>query len=406
MSSRRPSLIAEFSAFTLSALGSIFFNAGDLLAGRSAVLFNNIRPLIPWVFLIYPLLLTTRGDINGIFAGKMGTQLHLGTIVPSFFHNEKRFYELISLVLVLSLYDSVLISIVATVVGLLLGISINFLSVSIITLSTFFLTSLFSIFLTSNLAFFVFKRNADPDVFVYPISSMVNDILMTLIFVAVCYFYHPWRGNFYLFAGLPIIFIIFVAIAFFTLPLPEKTLIIDGFKQSSFMLFLTTLIAAGTGSVLSSFEHILGTIPSLIVVYPAVLATVGSQNAIIANTTTTKLHTGSLSPALSEFKSKEVLIPISAVMFAGIIMSVIYGFFGVILYSFDVSVSFFFMFLLILTLSNIIANFMINLVTLPFAFLTYKFGLDPDNLVIPLLSTIADLVTTTTLVLLARMLLI
>ena len=57
-----------FAGFTLTVLGGMIFNVGGLFAGRSAVLLSNLQEILQWVFLIYPLLLTVRGDINGILS--------------------------------------------------------------------------------------------------------------------------------------------------------------------------------------------------------------------------------------------------------------------------------------------------------------------------------------------------
>jgi len=66
----------------LSIMGALAFNIGGVFAGRTAVLLNKIISFLPWVFLVYPLLLTIREDINGILSNKLGSVLYLGTINP------------------------------------------------------------------------------------------------------------------------------------------------------------------------------------------------------------------------------------------------------------------------------------------------------------------------------------
>ena len=94
---KRRSPFAIYAGFTLSVLGAIIFNIGGIFAGRTAVLLQNLQSFLPWVILIYPLLLTVRGDINGILTGKLGTALHLGTITPTWKKNTNRFLHLIGL---------------------------------------------------------------------------------------------------------------------------------------------------------------------------------------------------------------------------------------------------------------------------------------------------------------------
>lgn len=398
MSFSRPSYLSEVSSFTLAAIGSIIFNIGGVFAGRTAVFFNGLRPVLPWVFLIYPLLLNVRGDLNGIFSSRLSTGLHLGTIKPSLIQNTMQYYQIISLILILSFYDSVIIGVITGVVGLILGIAVNVLSSVIITLTVFVFSTVISLFITSNLAFFVYRHNQDPDVFVYPISSTLNDLLITVIFVGTCYLYHPWRGTLYIELGIPFIVVCMITVIVLYFSFSDKDLLHEGFLQSAPILFLTTVISSVTGSVLSSFEHVLERIPILLTVYPAIISTVGAQNSIIANTSTTQLHTGLLEPHFRSLKSRQVTIPVTGIFFAGFVVSLVYALVGALLNIGHVSSLLFFLFVIVLILSNFLANTIILSITLSTAILTFKMNLDPDNLLLPLLSTFADLITTTILV--------
>ncbi|MCK4897031.1 MAG: hypothetical protein KAS47_09485, partial [Candidatus Heimdallarchaeota archaeon] len=126
-----------FAGFTLAVLGGMIFNIGGLFAGRSAVLLNDLEGFLKWVFLIYPLLLTVRGDINGILSGKLGTALHLGTIKPIWRKNTSRFYELMGLVFFFSIFDAIVVSITATILSVILGISAKFLDILVISVTSF-----------------------------------------------------------------------------------------------------------------------------------------------------------------------------------------------------------------------------------------------------------------------------
>ncbi len=121
MTSNR-SQFSRYSTFTLSVLMGMIFNVGGLFAGRAAVLLNDLYEYIGWVFIIYPLMLTVRGDINGILTGKLGSELHLGSLKPSFRKNTARFQHLIILIVIISVYDSILVGIVATLVSTFMGI--------------------------------------------------------------------------------------------------------------------------------------------------------------------------------------------------------------------------------------------------------------------------------------------
>jgi len=403
---KRPSPISLFAGFALSAFGAIIFNIGGLFAGRSAVLLQNLKDNIPWIFLIYPLLLTVRGDINGILTGKLGTALHLGTIYPSWKRRTDKLFHLIGLLLFLSVYDSILIGCVTSLLGFLFNLNIqlvDFLKILSISLTTFVLTSILSISIVFTLTFFLYRKNKDPDVYAYPLTSSLNDIIITLIFVAACWIFQPWRSNYYLhfYLGIPIIIIILCFVSLILIKFIRN----EYFKQSLFqsmpVLTITNFIAAGTGSVLAFFSDILIQVPVLIVFYPAILSTIGDQSIILANTTTTKLHLGSIKPSFSTLKTQEFNITYSGIIFAGIVFTSLLSIVGFALVPKSITFALYFQILAVLIITDILAFFFISILAISTTFITYRIGLDPDSLVNPLLTSTADLITTSILVLMS-----
>jgi len=177
-----------------------------------------------------------------------------------------------------------------------------------------------------------------------------------------------------------------------------------GIKQSLPILTITNFIAAGTGSVLVALSSILSTVPILLVFYPAIISTVGSQNSILANTTTTKLHLGSLEPSFKSLKTKEFSINFFGIITSAIILISLMSVIGVVLFPQGITFQLFWVILGLLLLSNFLSFLIVSLIALSASFLSFRFGLDPDNVVNPLLSSSADLVTTTFLVLIFTLL--
>ncbi|MHA1346038.1 MAG: magnesium transporter [Candidatus Heimdallarchaeaceae archaeon] len=388
-----------FAGFTLSVLGGMIFNVGGLFAGRTAVLLSDLEGFLKWVFLIYPLLLTVRGDINGISSGKLGTALHLGTIKPTWRKNTSRFYELMGLIFFFSIFDSIVVSISAIILSAILGISANFLDILVICVTTFAIGAIISTVFTFTLTFWIYNRKGDPDVYVYPIMSSINDILITIIFFGVCQLYRPWETGLHLYLGLPIITIIVAGIILYFVKFGKRDYVRSSIKQSLPTLTITTLIALGTGTILASVQVILMQFPIFLVFYPAMISTVGSQGSILANTTSTKLHLGTIKPSFTFFKSKNFLSSFGSIFTAGLLLNLLFSILGPLLTPGGISFSSFGIFLLILVLSNILGFLVIGMLATSSAFVTFKFGLDPDNLVIPILTSCADLVTTGLLVL-------
>ena len=401
---KRRSPFSLFAGFSLTVLGAIIFNIGGLFAGRSAVLLQNLKDFIPWIFLIYPLLLTVRGDINGILTGKLGTALHLGTIYPTWKRRTDRLFQLIGLLFFLSVYDSLLIGSVTTFLGFLFKLDIqliDFLKIVSISLTTFVITSIISISITFSLTFFIFGRKRDPDVYAYPLTSSMNDILITLVFTAVCWVYKPWRTDLFLhfYLGMPIITITLGIISFILVKFLREEYFKNSLVQSLPTLTITNFIAAGTGSILAFFSNILIQVPVLLVFYPAILSTIGDQSIILANTTTTKLHLGRIEPSFKTLKTQEFHISYSALIVAGLLFTTLLSIIGTALLPQGITFVIYFKILLILIITNLLSYLIISSLALSSTFITFRIGLDPDSLVNPLLSSTADLITTSILVL-------
>ncbi|MCG3226300.1 MAG: magnesium transporter [Candidatus Heimdallarchaeota archaeon] len=392
-----------FAVFTLTVLGGMIFNIGGLFAGRSAILLTNLQEILQWVFLIYPLLLTVRGDINGILSGKLGTALHLGTIEPKWRKNTNRFHQLISFIFIVTVFDAILVGFVASLLSFILGMSVNVIEILVVSITTFVFGAILSMVLTFSLTFFIYRRKGDPDVLVYPIMSSINDILITLIFFSVGFCYRIWKPelNLHLYIGIPIFLISVIVAVFLIIKWRKVKYITDGIIQSLPTLSITNLIAAGTGTVLASFQVLLGANPILLICYPAVISTVGSQGSVFANTTSTKLHLGTIKPSFSFFKSQDFLISFFGILSVGFLLNLIYSAIGTGITSETISFNFYLRLLLLLFATNLISFFLVFMISTAASFLTYRFGLDPDNLVNPILSSSADLITTSVLVLLS-----
>jgi mgtE-like transporter len=281
--------------------------------------------------------------------------------------------------------------------------SVNVIEILVVSLTTFVLGAIISMVLTFSITFFIFRRKGDPDVLVYPIMSSINDILITLIFFSVSFCFKIWKpsANLHLFLGLPVFIISMIIAVFLFIKWRKAKYITKGIVQSLPTLLMTNLIAAGTGSVLASFQALLGANPILLICYPAVISTVGSQGSIFANTTSTKLHLGTIKPTFSFFKTQDFIISFSGILSVGFLLNILYSVIGTGITSESISFTVYSKLLLLLLATNFIAFFIVFLISTVASFLTYRFGLDPDNLVNPILSSSADLITTSILVLLS-----
>jgi mgtE-like transporter len=163
-------------------------------------------------------------------------------------------------------------------------------------------------------------------------------------------------------------------------------------KESLLTLIFLAFIVNVTGTVLKSIS--LGNIKEIYTVYPALIDTVGDVGSVVGSTATTKLALGLLKPSFSAMRDHTTQI-LSAWL-ASIIMFV---FFPVL--SLLVNESFtahaFLAFTSFLIITNLIAVGAIVLISYAISILTFQKGLDPDNFVIPIESSLADSITSAAL---------
>jgi mgtE-like transporter len=141
-----------------------------------------------------------------------------------------------------------------------------------------------------------------------------------------------------------------------------------------------------TGSLL---DRINGT--RMVAVYPAIIATIGGVGSIIGSTATTKLALGLIKPSFSSLK--EHFNEIGGAWLASIVMFLVYALLSVLISGVNTLEE-----LLVFTgqllTTNVVAVAVMLFVAYAVAISTFRRGLNPDNFVIPVESSLADTVTT------------
>jgi mgtE-like transporter len=375
--------------FKETALACLF-DIGGLIAGFTIAVQLGIFQLSPWALALYPAVVSVKGVITGLLTGRLSTALHLGTVYPKFFGNTKTFYKLIGAMVVLTLATSATISVISILFGTLFwGITFAdfpaILTVMVATLSLGLLITL----ITVKFTFISFKNSLDPDTIVYPAISTVADIIITFLYIGVLNLYFSGsigKWTIIIF-GLINVFLVLIIIPR-NLREPEFLKMI---KESLPTMLLVAFMVNITGTVLKGISNLAGGRREIYTVYPAIIDMMGDVGLVIGSAATTKLALGVLTPSFSSIKNHAKNIfsawTASLVLFAvlGLLSLAINGMFSVQGIS---------SLLLILFVTNIIAFSAIAILSYAISILTFKRGLDPDNFVIPVGSSLADSITT------------
>ncbi|RLE65476.1 MAG: hypothetical protein DRJ47_05150 [Thermoprotei archaeon] len=384
--------ISEFSRSFKQSLFSLIFDVLGIFAGLLIAFQYQALGGIPWAFMLYPGILSVRGVINGIFSGKMSTGLHMGTIKPSFTGNTVYFKSIYSAMSVLTLIGGFFTGLM---ISLLSIIQIHYAnSLYILLAATASLASSFAVIspLTVFVSIISYKLGLDPDYVVYPVMSTVADILATLCYVAII--------QTVLTTGfLPLILvntIYIIAITIIGKKFWDERAFQETIQESFITILIVTIIVMVTGSFLQEISNRIGRFDELYIIYPSLIDTVGDTGSIVGSMVTTRLALGTLKPYITSLKKlgMEVagcwtasltiftLMSVTAVVFTGN-----HATFGTLT---QITVT-----------SNLISVPLIISLSYIIAIKTYKKGLDPDNFVNPIESTLADMITTSAIYLAA-----
>ncbi|MGW8289281.1 MAG: magnesium transporter, partial [Candidatus Bathyarchaeia archaeon] len=216
-------------------------------------------------------------------------------------------------------------------------------------------------------------------------TSPVSDIINTCCYVLSLSLFFLF-GSFgrYLILFIDIIFISWVI--YITIRNVGEAKFVETIREFIPTLLFVSLIVNVTGSLL---DRISGT--RMQAVYPAIIATIGGVGSIIGSTATTKLALGLIKPSFSSLK--EHINEIVGAWVASIIMFLVYATLSLFI-SGAITLSELLIFAGQLLAANVFAVAVMVVVAYAVAILTFRRGLNPDNFVIPIESSLADTVTT------------
>jgi mgtE-like transporter len=369
-----------------------------MLTGTLIVLYFGVLSIdvAPWILSLFPGILSIRGAIGGLFSGHLGTGLHLGTVKPIFRKNTKDFQILIRVIVTLALISSLSIGFSTWLFGAVLwnATLIDFIPLFSVIIATMALSVVFVSPLTMVFSFLSFRRGMDPDIVVYPITSPVSDIINTscYVFSLALFFLFGLFGRLLIWI-LDIVFVLFVI--YILIKNVNQTNFIGIIKEFLLTLFFVSFIVNITGSLLSRLSGISNE-RAIFAIYPAILATIGGLGSIIGSTATTKLALGLITPSLSSIK--EHFNEIVGAWLASIIMFEIFTILASIIGGIS-NLNELVFFSIQLLATNLFAVTIMIIISYAVAIFTYRRGWNPDNFVIPIESSLADTITTVTLLL-------
>lgn len=162
---------------------------------------------------------------------------------------------------------------------------------------------------------------------------------------------------------------------------------------------ICALFQFGAGSLMGGMKSELELIPGILVMIPPLLAIRGNIGGALASRLGTGLHQGIIDPEI--MWSDEVRTNISASILLTLLISITTGILASIVTFLTNMVGFSFLILLkmisIAVISGMMSSFGLIGLTVFVALFSYRKGWDPDNVTSPLIASVGDLFTMTSI---------
>lgn len=378
------SLRKTLKGISLSLL-PLSFNLVGILAGSILAFYHAFITANPWALVVYPGILSIRGAIGGMYAGRLGTALHIGTIKPTIRGNTRESSTLLSSIATLTLLSGLVLSAVTSLfLYLFAGATPHEVILSVLIIIATMATSVLVISpITFLISVYSFRKGLDPDVVVYPIVSTVADVIITVFYIVMI---KGALSNYLMIAIADLLYVSVVVVV--VLRNYRDAEYVRTIREFVITLVIVSIVVNITGLALEGFTKRIGIPREVFAVYPAVIDTVGDVGAIVGSTATTKIILGLMAPSLRGARAHSAQI--LNTWAASLILFIAYSFVSSLLFGFEHLGRL----LLQLVAVNIVVVPLIVLVTIGIAVLTSSRGWNPDNFITPIVSVLSDSLTT------------
>ena len=383
-------LTARATVFRQGIVSLILASLGSLIGGIYLGSFSETLELLPGLIIMIPAAIGMRGNIFASLGSRMSTALHMGEI--SGLRKSPLVTDNIAASLFLTLVVSCYLGTLSRVAAAVFGFhSIPLIDLVVISVVGGFVSSLFILVVTLVIAIQSFFNGWDPDNVTAPLITSVGDLVtLPCLFLAIGML--QWK---YVIFGVILIICLVCSIVLTMTRPPEVLKII---KDSFFILMISAALSTGSGLIINArITHFI-TMSGLLILIPPFLEGGGALGGILSSRLSTSLHLGMIHPALKP--TREALEDFSVVALLGVTL---FPSIGIIAYAASAAMHLEFPPLRAVILACLYAGLLIAVVVSFFSYyaaiLSTRFGLDPDSVVIPMITGSMDFLGTNSLIL-------
>ena len=369
---------------------------GDLIAGIILGKMTFFLETFPGLSVIIPGAIGMRGNIFSSFASRLSTNLHIGIISAKFELSEQLNYNIFAS-FVLTLILSLFLGIVAKLMCLLLHYpSMSLIDFILICVIAGIISNLIMLPITMFVSFKSFQHGWDPDNITSPIIAAFGDLFTLPAIILSIFILQALNVNWILKDVTLLIILLVVFVTFihcYRLSDETKTIL----RQSTPVLLLCSFLGCSAGGILNSAVESLLSNPSLLTLIPLFSGESGSLISILGARLSSGLHSG-----LVESTTRPQGYAVSNFSVCFVLSIVIFPLIGflaeassVILKTAGVG---FVKIMEISTLSGLILVSVMVFLVYYISITSYNHNLDPDNIVIPISTSITDSISSLILI--------
>jgi mgtE-like transporter len=392
----RPLLPARFSALLGPDLTGVRQSlialslglVASLIAGLTLGSISSTLQELPGLLVLVPAAIGMRGTIFGALGSRLGTALHTGTLRFSR-RPDTVLGQNVTAAAVLTISTSAALAVLAKAVAVGFGLTgtISIVDFLVISLVGGLLASLIVLALTVALAAASARFGWDPDNVMAPLVTAIGDLVtLPLLYVATLLLGLGLIDD--VIAGLGAVAAIAVLVATFR---SERMIVRQIVRESIPVVLVAGTLSLVAGLTLEGRLDELAEYPALLALVPPFLASAGSLGGILSNHLTSKLHLGVISPSTVPDRAARAdilrVFGLSIPIFA--LASVAADLAAVVV---DLRSPGPLDLMLIALLGGLLATTAAVLVAYYTAIASFRVGLDPDNVGIPMVTSSIDLV--------------
>jgi len=402
--SQASSFFHNFSdLFRQAQFSLLFCSFTGLLAGIGLSLMTGMLQALPGLMILIPPAIAMRGNIYSALVSRLGTSMHLGLFSTTL----KRggvLYQNAYTSLVLTLVLSVILGFLAKIAAHAFGMpNIEYLSLhGFILISV--ISGLISGIILLGIALLVsiigYHRNWDLDNMSSPIITSAGDMMTipsllvaALLLLKLNVYNNLWNLGSWA-SPVNLLSAIFIVATFFCA--------IKGLKsndaavrrilvESIPMLFICGVLGTIAGISLNMQLESLIALPAILVIIPPFLGECNALGGILSARLSSMLHIGTVEP--KPFPDKWVSANFAVIYIFSVFLFLFVGLLSYVAsICLDVSTPSVFEMLSISLLGGILCTTFLNFASYYIAILSFRFGMDPDNDTIPLITSLTDVV--------------